>query len=295
MLATQSYSAFGESRAATGSTNNGLKYTGRELDNDSGLYQYRARYYDPAVGRFISEDPKGFGAGVNFFAYVDNNPINANDPSGELANFAIGAIYGGISGIVGGGVSGYAASGKLIDAAKGAGLGLFAGAAIGSLTPWLSYEAGAAAAAIGVARTVGTVAATATVGGASSAVGQFAGNVVTGQSLGTNFSWGAAAGSAAGSVLATVPAKIAGSLAGTTVGTSIPFGSRSLTIVTPTVRRTAGVVGAFTEGSIGGIFEASGQAIESNYFPSTPQGASGGFLLYPNKANTNMIQSVYRK
>ena len=41
-----------------------------------------ARYYDPATGRFISEDPKGFAAGINFFAYVNNNPINANDPSG---------------------------------------------------------------------------------------------------------------------------------------------------------------------------------------------------------------------
>jgi uncharacterized protein RhaS with RHS repeats len=46
------------------------------------LYQYRARYYDPSIGRFISEDPKGFGAGVNFYAYTSNNPINANDPSG---------------------------------------------------------------------------------------------------------------------------------------------------------------------------------------------------------------------
>ncbi|MFC5771194.1 RHS repeat-associated core domain-containing protein, partial [Thauera sinica] len=49
------------------------------------LYYYRARYYDPGRGRFISEDPLGFAAGdVNFYAYVGNNPVNANDPSGMI-------------------------------------------------------------------------------------------------------------------------------------------------------------------------------------------------------------------
>jgi RHS repeat-associated protein len=59
-----------------------LAYTGRELDNESGLYYYRARYYDPMAGRFLSEDPLGFKAGINFYAYVGNNPLNFNDPSG---------------------------------------------------------------------------------------------------------------------------------------------------------------------------------------------------------------------
>jgi RHS repeat-associated protein len=43
---------------------------------------YRARYYDPAAGRFISEDPARFDAGVNFYAYVWDNPLNGTDPSG---------------------------------------------------------------------------------------------------------------------------------------------------------------------------------------------------------------------
>jgi len=47
-------------------------------------YYYRARYYDPEIGRFVSEDPLGFEAGINFYAYVGNNPINRNDPSGKL-------------------------------------------------------------------------------------------------------------------------------------------------------------------------------------------------------------------
>jgi RHS repeat-associated protein len=75
------YSPFGTVATSSGSSGNRLKYTGRE-DDGSGLYYYRARYYDPAIGRFISEDPKGFEAGVNFYAYVENNPVNANDPTG---------------------------------------------------------------------------------------------------------------------------------------------------------------------------------------------------------------------
>jgi RHS repeat-associated protein len=60
-------------------------FTGREWDPETGLYYYRARYYDPKIGRFISEDPIGFGAGdVNFYSYVFGNPINWTDPSGML-------------------------------------------------------------------------------------------------------------------------------------------------------------------------------------------------------------------
>jgi RHS repeat-associated protein len=58
-------------------------YTGRERDDETGLEYYRARYYDSAVGRFISEDPIGFDAGdTNIYRYVGNNAVNAIDPSG---------------------------------------------------------------------------------------------------------------------------------------------------------------------------------------------------------------------
>jgi len=60
-----------------------FKFTGREYDAETGLYYYRARYYDPTVGRFIMEDPLRFGAGEpNLYRYVFNSPTNYVDPTG---------------------------------------------------------------------------------------------------------------------------------------------------------------------------------------------------------------------
>ena len=58
-------------------------YTGRELDLESWLAYYRARYYDAANGMFISVDPMGFGAGdTNLYRYVGNSSTMATDPTG---------------------------------------------------------------------------------------------------------------------------------------------------------------------------------------------------------------------
>jgi RHS repeat-associated protein len=59
-------------------------FTGLEHD-ESGLVYARNRYYSPALGRFISEDPIGFGGGSNFYAYCGNDPINFTDPLGLMA------------------------------------------------------------------------------------------------------------------------------------------------------------------------------------------------------------------
>ncbi len=68
-------------------------YTGRDRDPENDLYNYRARYYDPATGRFISKDPIGFAAGdANLYRYVGNGPTNATDPSG-LAELHYGESY----------------------------------------------------------------------------------------------------------------------------------------------------------------------------------------------------------
>ena len=79
-------------------------FTGREAD-ETGFYNYRARYYDPYAKRFLSEDPLGFGAyDPNYYAYVSGDPVNATDPTGEIAPIAgrllggclIGAAFGGL-------------------------------------------------------------------------------------------------------------------------------------------------------------------------------------------------------
>jgi RHS repeat-associated protein len=76
------YDAFGNLVATTGVLANPFQFTGRDFDPETGLRYYRARYYDPAIGRFISEDPIGFAGGINKYAYVDNDPVDYTDPLG---------------------------------------------------------------------------------------------------------------------------------------------------------------------------------------------------------------------
>jgi RHS repeat-associated protein len=57
-------------------------FTGRQLDEESGLYFYRARYYDGFKGRFLQRDPVGYGEGMNLYEYVQSSPPNHTDPSG---------------------------------------------------------------------------------------------------------------------------------------------------------------------------------------------------------------------
>jgi len=69
-------------------------YTGREYDPETGLYYYRARYYDAEVGRFISEDPIGIrGGDVNYYAYTGNSPLTKTDPEGTLSLVWPGTHY----------------------------------------------------------------------------------------------------------------------------------------------------------------------------------------------------------
>ncbi len=73
------YDSFGNS---AGSLRTRYGYTGRERDADSGMLFYRARFYDPQIGRFVSEDPIGLAGGINEYSYTSNNPASRKDPSG---------------------------------------------------------------------------------------------------------------------------------------------------------------------------------------------------------------------
>jgi RHS repeat-associated protein len=86
---TYTYDSFGKLTASTGSLVNPFLYTAHESDSETGLYYYRARYYDQIAGRFISEDPaRLLGGSLNFYKYARNNPARLKDP---LGLFTIGA------------------------------------------------------------------------------------------------------------------------------------------------------------------------------------------------------------
>jgi RHS repeat-associated protein len=76
------YDVYGRPGATDASHPNRIMFTGREYDKETGLYYYRARYYNPQIGRFLQTDPIGYGEGMNWYRYCGNNPSNYFDPSG---------------------------------------------------------------------------------------------------------------------------------------------------------------------------------------------------------------------
>ena len=79
---TYTYDSFGKITNSQGTVSNPLRYTGRDFDSETGLSYYRARYYDPTSGRFISEDPGRFPGGIDFYTFVENDPVGMIDPFG---------------------------------------------------------------------------------------------------------------------------------------------------------------------------------------------------------------------
>jgi RHS repeat-associated protein len=123
----------------------GYEYTGKKRDSATGLYYFAQRYYDPEIGRFITEDPAKDG--MNWFVYCRNNPLKYVDPDGCIVSTVTGGLTGGIiggisaliqrknvwTGIISGFTSG-AILGAAIDitvATGGTGLALVAAGAVG--------------------------------------------------------------------------------------------------------------------------------------------------------------------
>jgi RHS repeat-associated protein len=83
---TYDYDVFGALRGSTGTQANAFTFTGEQTDGNTGLQYLRARYYDPAVGRFIGRDPLAGMAwspqSLNRYAYALNNPVRLTDPAG---------------------------------------------------------------------------------------------------------------------------------------------------------------------------------------------------------------------
>ncbi len=96
VVVNYTYRAFGEQlkrmNAAGNETTDKAKYSygGKELDDDTNLYYFNARYYDATTGRFINVDP--IQDGTNWYVYCSNNPLSMVDPSG-LIDVYVNGIY----------------------------------------------------------------------------------------------------------------------------------------------------------------------------------------------------------
>jgi len=323
VLQTVNYGPFGEKITAAGATNNNpLHFTGREEDADSGLYYFRARYYDPAIGRFITEDPMGFAAGINFYAYANNNPINANDPTGNWAwiDDAIFTFGGGAIGVINQGFSNFIFGKGLMpeNYARDYWAAFVGGAVSGETLLYAAPLGPAGAYAAGAA------------GGVASNVFKQSWSLATTSSYKWDF-------------VSTVTETLIGTLTGRISMVKLPVlsvGRNSLSAIfkqmttkfsngtisnisaRTAMKMFAGAnVDSFSNGFFANLFnevfdrlkggeiisseatysaditaiEADGVRYDLSDLGSAQPSASGGFVIYPNKANTNMMRSVYAK
>jgi len=93
---TYDYDAFGNSFTVTGSTPNNYLYRGEQFDADLGLYYFRARYYNPLTGRFMSRDPENgrakYPASLHKYLYALGDPGNRIDPTGRDSMLEVGDL-----------------------------------------------------------------------------------------------------------------------------------------------------------------------------------------------------------
>jgi RHS repeat-associated protein len=80
------YDAWGANTSTSWDNTEVLGWKGLQAATRSGLVYMRARWYDPALGRFLSEDPVGLAGGLNQYAFAGDDPINGGDPSGLVAD-----------------------------------------------------------------------------------------------------------------------------------------------------------------------------------------------------------------
>jgi RHS repeat-associated protein len=95
------YTPYGQNQGGhENSGGNPIQFQGRPLDTETGFYYFRARFYDPQVGRFLSEDPIGIRGGTNLYSFAGNDPVNGSDPYGlvsdDCGQNVIQVVFGGV-------------------------------------------------------------------------------------------------------------------------------------------------------------------------------------------------------
>ncbi|UCD52921.1 MAG: hypothetical protein JSW27_09825 [Phycisphaerales bacterium] len=94
---TYEYSVYGQVAASDPNHPNPYLFTARRFDSETGLYDYRARCYNPYIGRFLQTDPISYADGLNWYTYCGNNPVLFIDPWGlcetEVEYDYLSALY----------------------------------------------------------------------------------------------------------------------------------------------------------------------------------------------------------
>jgi RHS repeat-associated protein len=240
-IARYEYSPFGEVAHQSGSYTTDIKYTGK-IQDDTGLYYYGARYYDPVIGRFITPDTivqaPSDPQSLNRYAYCRNNPIKYVDPSGRWFWVAVivGAILGGASA---------AANNQPIwqGMLMGAAGGLMVGGGAAAFGFWGAVGGGILAGAGNAAATGGNIGFGALAGGLGAGLGYGLGSWASGWESGSF--WGELGGSMmAGAVAGGVGAELSGgkfgqgAWMGAAYGSAGFFGSKAVGSLDPRIRQS---------------------------------------------------------
>ncbi len=216
------YDVFGNSTYTLESKQNPYKYSGYYFDDETGYYYLNARFYDPKIARFISEDTYSGEyndpLSLNLYTYCQNDPITYNDPNGHFLNVVIGAFIGGVVNTAITAAADYIEHGKFTKGFKDYSGAFVEGAVVGGA---VAANGGTSLIAMAASTTVGSM--------AGNAAKQFitTGKVELGEVALSGV--GGLIGVGVGKALSVVGGKIVGNLAKTAFGKSVIAKAKSLT------------------------------------------------------------------